>query len=109
MGFFEDYAKLGCTTINPALLWDQDISTFDWWEGRKLVVQRVIERGRPEDFCAAFNMYGGIEGFREIIKTLPYLSDKDINFVCTFFDFKKEDLKCYTRSLLREKTLISPL
>ena len=103
MGFFEEYAKLGSEKINPALLWDQDLSTFDWWKGRYLVVQRVIERGRPEDFCAAFKMYGGIKGFREIIKYVPYLSPKDMNFACVYFELNKEDLRCYTRRQLRER------
>ena len=95
-GMMEKFAALGSDRINTALLWDQDLSRFDWWEGRRLVVQRVIERGRPEDFCAAFRLYGGIEGFRDIAKEVPYLSPIDMNFVCVYFHLQKEELKCYT-------------
>ena len=68
--------------------------------GRTIVVQRVIEMGTPEDFFAAFDLYGGIQGFREIIKTVPYLNALDVHFVCTFFDLKKEGLRCCTRKQL---------
>lgn len=91
--------------LSPELLWDQDLRSFDFQRSRVLVVQRVIERGRPEDFLAAFALYGGQEGFREIIKQVPHLSPRDMNFVCVFFGLKKRELKCYTQKRLREKRL----
>ena len=60
-----------------------------------------------KDFYAAFKLYGGIEGFREIIKEVPSLSPRDMNFVCVVFNLKKEELKCYTRKLLRDRLLNS--
>ena len=78
---------------------------FDWQQARSIVVQRVIERGCAEDYFAAFDLYGGIAGFREILREVSTLSDKDMNFVCTFFNLKKEELRCYTRRLLRRKLL----
>ena len=67
----------------------------------------VIERGWLKDFYAAFNLYGGISGFREIIKEVPSLSPRDMNFVCVIFNLKKEELRCYTRKLSREQLLNS--
>lgn len=61
-------------TLSPSLLWDYDLSCFDWWKSRKIVVQRVVERGWLSDYFAAFDLYGGIEGFRQIVKELPHLS-----------------------------------
>ena len=89
--------------ISSALLWDQDMEGFDWQRSKELVVQRVVERGWPDDFLAAFRLYGGPMGFREIIKEVPYLSPVDMNFVCACFNLKKEELKCYTRKLSRER------
>ena len=83
--------------INPSLLWEYDMSTFDWQRSKALVAQRVVELGWPEDFYGAFDLYGGFEGFREIIKSIPHLSDIDINFVCHYFNLQKEELLCYTR------------
>lgn len=81
-------------SFNPALLWEYDLSVFDWQASRTLVAQRVVELGAPEDFYAAFDMYGGVEGFREILKDIPYLSPIDLNFVTFTFDLRKEELKC---------------
>lgn len=107
MTIFDDYKKYGTCSISPSLLWEYDLSDFDWWKSRKIVVQRILERGWIEDYYAGFNLYGGIEGFREIIKEIPFLSRRDMNFACIAFDLKKEDLKCYTRRLSRERLLDS--
>ncbi|MCM1554948.1 MAG: hypothetical protein NC048_05590 [Bacteroides sp.] len=102
---YKDYA--GKCTISPTLLWEYDLSSFDWWKSRKIVVQRVIERGWLSDYYAALNLYGGIKPFREIIKEVPTLSERDLQFVCAVFHLKKIELRCYTRKLLRERHLTS--
>lgn len=96
-----DSYKKGERKINSALLWEYDMNLFDWQKSKIIVVQRVVEMGKPEDFYAAFDIYGGIDGFREIIKTVPYLNSVDINFVCILFNLKREELKCYTKKQSR--------
>ncbi len=86
----------GKHTVSPALLWEYDLSNFDWQATRRTVVSRIIERGRPEDYYAAFDIYG-IEGFRDTLKEIPYMSSKDANFASIFFDIPKEQMRCYIR------------
>ena len=106
MTIFDDYnPKTEHYTISPSLLWEYDLTHFDWQRSRKIVVQRVIERGWLRDYFAAFDLYDGIKGFREIIKDVPALSARDMNFVCTVFHLKKEELRCYTRKQLRRERL----
>ena len=89
MTIFDDYIRnKGCCKVSKTLLWDYDLTQFDWQRSRKVVVQRIIERGWLRDYFAAFDLYGGIEGFREIIKEVPTLSAQDMNFVCTAFGLK---------------------
>ena len=109
MTIFDEYKTYtGDTSISPSLLWEYDLSHFDWWKSRKIVVPALsLREDGLKDFYAAFKLYGGIEGFREIIKEVPSLSARDMNFVCVVFDLKKEDLKCYTRKLLRDQHLNS--
>jgi hypothetical protein len=108
MTIFDEYRNYkNEVSISPSLLWEYNLSDFDWWKSRKIVVQRIIERGWLKDFYAAFKLYGGIEGFREIIKEVPTLSARDMNFVCKAFNLKKEELKCYTRKQLRNQLLNS--
>ena len=94
--FFDNYKQHTTARIRESLLWEYDLSRFDWQAMRLIVVQRVVERGRMEDFYALLNMYG-IEGVRESIKEIPVMSPKDMSFVCSVFDIKKEELKCYLR------------
>ena len=53
--------------ISSSLLWEYDLTDFDWDKSKCIVVERVIERGRPEDYRGAINRYGGIENFRAIM------------------------------------------
>ena len=94
--FFDNYKQHKTARIRESLLWEYDLSRFDWQAMRLIVVQRLVERGRMEDFYALLNMYG-IEGVRESIKEIPVMSPKDMSFVCSVFDIKKEELKCYLR------------
>lgn len=99
---FEDWKEKNINSISKSLLWEYDLSDFDWNYMKVVVMQRVIERGWMNDFYGAISIYGGIDNIREIIKDIPVLSDKDMSFVCSIFNLKKEELKCYTRKQLRE-------
>lgn len=108
MQLFDDWKeKSKGAEISPSLLWEYDVSRFDWYAMRTVVMQRIIERGWMKDFYAAIHLYGGIENVKEIIRSIPVLSKKDMCFVCAVFGLKKEELKCYTRKLSREKLLNS--
>jgi len=93
---FEDYYKHKNAEVRPTLLWEYDLSNFDWQQMRNEVVQRVLERGRMDDFYAILNLYG-VEGVKAALREIPYMNDKDMNFACVAFDLRKEELKCYTR------------
>jgi hypothetical protein len=93
--FFFDYPLHSNAQLRHSLLWEYDLTHFDWQVMRNVVVQRVIERGRRVDFYAILNQYG-LEGVKEAIKQIPYLNPKDLSFVCSVFELNKEELKCYT-------------
>ena len=82
--------------VRPSLLWEYDLSNFDWQQMRNEVVQRVLERGRMDDFYAILNLYGE-EGVKAALREIPYMNDKDMNLACIAFDLRKEDLRCYIR------------
>jgi hypothetical protein len=94
--FFDNYKSHQKSQVRESLLWEYDMNQFDWENMQILVVQRVIERGRMDDFYAILNRYGPT-GVREAIKQIPYLNPKDLSFVCSVFKIKKETLKCYTK------------
>lgn len=93
--------------VNKAILWEYDVDSpsWDWQKMKRIVVQRVIEYGRLQDWYAMFQMYGGHNNVRSIILEIPYLTPKSMAFVCVLFDIKKDDLKCYKREQSRKRLL----
>lgn len=81
--------------IRNHLLWEFK-QPFDYEKGMAIVVERVVQRGNMDDWLAIFNLYG-YDAVREQIKHIPYLNDKDMNFVHLIFDIPLTDLKCYTK------------
>jgi hypothetical protein len=94
--FFDNYKLHQNSKVRDTLLWEYDMDRFNWEDMRNLVVQRVIERGRMDDFYAILNLYG-LSGVKEAIRQIPYLNARDLSFVCSVFNLKKESLKCYTK------------
>jgi hypothetical protein len=97
---FGKYKEHPEAKINRSLLWEYDLSKFDYQQMSAIVVQRVVERGWPDDWYAALNMYGE-EGMKTIIKGLPYLNDKDMYFVSLIFQIPLSEMKCYERKQSR--------
>lgn len=91
--YFSDFKKFRGATLTPRLLWEYDHDNFDYDKMRNIVVQRVIERGWPDDWYFMLNKYG-VEGVKSAIKELPYLNDKDLAFVSHQFDIPLTSMKC---------------
>jgi len=100
--FFENYIKHPNAKLNNSLLWEYNLSDFDFLKMRNLVVQRVIERGWPNDWYFILNFYGLAE-VKNAIKEITYLNSKDINFVSVIFDIPFNEMKCYTKKLLMKQ------
>lgn len=107
MRFFDTYIP-GGHMINMSLFWEYDTRNFDFVKNKRLVAERVITLGRLNDWYAAFDMYGGIEGFRKIAKDeVIGLDDKSFNFMCRALNLKEEETLCYKRKQLRQSYLNS--
>lgn len=98
--YFSSYNNPDIKEINPTLLWEYNLVDFDYQAMRKQVVQRVVERGWPDDFQAIFNLYG-IDNVVETIKEIKYLNKVDMNFVHIVFQIPLKQLRCYKESQLK--------
>jgi len=94
--YFDDFKKFPEAVLNPQLLWEYNLSDFDYERMRNVVIQRVVERGWPKDWYFILNKYG-INEIKSAIKDLPYLNDKDMNFVSHQFDIPLTSMKCYEK------------
>ena len=75
---------------------EYSLADFNYKAMRKVVVQRVIERGWPNDWYFMLNLYG-TRGVKSAIKELPYLNDVDMNFVSHQFGIPFSSMKCYEK------------
>ena len=109
MKVFSTYTvEKGQHQVNRGLLWDYRVEGFDWQKYRKTVVERVIAMGRLSDWYAAFDLYGGIRGFRKIAREeVVDLSPRDLDFMCRALNIDKTKTKCYKQKQLREQHLNS--
>jgi hypothetical protein len=106
--FYKYSQEKGKHIIDPSLLWDYDLKVFDWQKSRGEVVKRILMMGRLSDFFAAFDLYGGIEGVREIARDeVNELSDMDFDFMCKAFNLNKEETLCYRKRQSRHQLLNS--
>lgn len=97
--YFDDYKNFKDAVLNPKLLWEFNLSKFDFMEMRNVVVQRVIERGWPNDWYFILNYYG-IEDVKTAIKNIAYLNEKDMNFVSHQFDIPLTTMQCFEKKQL---------
>ena len=59
--------------INPAYLWEYDISNFNWDRSYKIVIERIIERGNLLDWKEMVQYYT----LDKIIETIEWSAQLD--------------------------------
>ena len=82
---FHDYVP-GERKIADNLLWDMDLESFNAQEGSKLIAERTIERGKIEDFYAAFDVMNGFNQFRSVLTSVGRLNPLLVNFTSKTFN-----------------------
>lgn len=107
MKIFTTYnSERGKHQINRGLLWEYQMEDFDWQKYRKVVVERVISMGRLSDWYAAFDLYGGIRGFRKIARDEAVdLSLRNLEFMCKALNLEITETRCYKQAQLRKARL----
>lgn len=65
--------------INPALLWEYDLETFNYKKSYKIVIERVLERGTLEEWREMVSLYTK-EQIMETIEWSAQLDKRDKDF-----------------------------
>lgn len=65
--------------INPALLWEYDLDTFNYVKSYKIVIERVLQRGNLEEWREMVQMYTR-EQILEVIDWSAQLDKRDKDF-----------------------------
>ncbi len=61
------------TIINPALLWEYDLDTFNYEKSYKIVIERVLERGTLEEWREMVQLYST----KQILETIEWSAQLD--------------------------------
>ena len=80
--------------LSSHLFWDIDREQFDADINSAQLIQRVLEYGELDDWCAVRDFYG-LDRIANDCKTLRSLRPEALSFVCLVTDTKKEDYRSY--------------
>ncbi len=59
--------------INPALLWEYDLDTFNYEKSYKIVIERVLERGNLAEWREMVSIYST----KQILETIEWSAQLD--------------------------------
>lgn len=82
--------------FSPHLFWDVNKATLDLEKHKRLIVERVIQRGSRHDLDMLLSYYGK-DQVREILKQTVWLNEKDMAFIHVYLSIPFNEMKCYTR------------
>lgn len=69
--------------ISAHLLWEYDLSTFDFQNSKSIVIERVIERGNLQDWRIIYAAYGSAT-ILSVAAASKQLSERDRAFTVIF-------------------------
>ena len=87
--------------LHKRLFWELDYEHMDWQKSAELVIERVVERGTPDEWEELMRFYGKKKVLATLKNKTSYLTDKATKKVCDYFELKPEDLKCYIKKQSR--------
>ncbi len=88
--------------LSKQAFWDVDMDKIDYKKNARYIVEKVIERGKAEDFDNLLKFYGFVK-VRDFALQALWLSDISINFCCVLFKVKPTDFKCYEKKQLNRQ------
>lgn len=81
--------------LSPHLFWDVDGMKMDWEGSKSIVIKRVLELGRLNDWIIIRNNYG-IKTIAEVAMTFRDLDDVSFFFIATLSNEPIKKFRCYT-------------
>jgi hypothetical protein len=79
--------------------WDYDKDKLDDIKSKRLIIKRVLSRGKLEDIRAIFAYYD-YEDIRETVKDIKDFDPKTANFLSITLHIPHSEMRCYTEKPL---------
>lgn len=80
--------------LRPSLFWDADIQRIDLQKHRAAVIERIMLRGRHEEYKAMMRYYGK-ETVKKVMMNARYIDKRTLAFCSTIFDVPETEFRCY--------------
>ena len=77
--------KVKPNIINPALLWEYDLNTFNYEKSYKIVIERILQMGNLEEWRNMVSFYSRVK-IMETIEWSAQLEQRDKDFSKFFLD-----------------------
>ena len=85
--------------LSKHLFWDIDSNLLEWERSKKIIIERVLERGSFEEWLCIVKVYT-LVGIVNTAKTFRTMSPIDLNFIATISNTQKEEFRCFNTRLL---------
>jgi hypothetical protein len=80
--------------LRPALFWDIDVKTIDFEQHKGSIIERILMRGRLEEFREMMRFYGK-DVVRNIVLDARYLDKYSLAFCSAIFHIPTTEFRCY--------------
>lgn len=90
------------TQFSKGLFWDVDFEKIDWEKNAPYVIERVLLKGKWENFKSVLEYYGESR-IKEIIIKLRYLDKRTLHFCSVYFDIPLTKFRCYNIRLSNQQ------
>jgi len=91
----------GKPVLYKGLFWDWRYDAINWQKAYRSVIERVLERGTPEEWEEIIRFYGMPVIMKALKEEIKFLPDHTIEEVSDYFKIKKEEMACYIRKQSR--------
>lgn len=80
--------------FSDELFWDCKLEPFDYQKYPALIVDRVVHRGKLEDWNLMKSTFG-VERIKQVLKELKYLNPKVLRSMSKLFDIPLTEFRSY--------------
>jgi hypothetical protein len=82
--------------IRKEILWDLDPLKLDPDKNKALIIERVLSYGTLSELIFLFSYYD-LKTIRQTVKNTGYFDPKTFEFITTYLNIYKEEMKCYIK------------
>ena len=80
--------------LRPALFWDVDVQTIDLKKHKASVIERIVTRGRWDEFKEMLDFYGK-DTVKSVVLNARWLDKRTLSFCCAIFQIPETEFRCY--------------